>query len=895
MSGRLASGNAVDPRPGEIVDYISGVHIRATPEEVDAVQVFSHRLVEDFGYSKTQIRTRPQFRVRRSPSDEGGSYPVDIAVFHGDEQTERNLYMIVECKRASHTTGVAQLQRYLEMSPAQIGVWFNGDDHAYLQKVVHANGAVTFQELPTIPRRGQRLQDIGRFRRRDLVRPVNLRAVFRALRNNLAPNLKGITRDPTIAQEIINLLFCKLYDEVETGLDEYVQFRCGVDEPVDDVKGRIVDIFEKVKAQFSDVFSEKEVIEFDARSVAHVVGELQNYCIMDAHRDAIGDAFEVFIGPAIAGNEGQFFTPRNVVRMVISMIDPKPGEMVIDPACGSGGFLIMALDHVWNQVAAKGKAKGWSPVTIDQKRREVASQCFRGIDKDGFLAKVTKAYMAIIGDGRGGVFCESSLEPESEWRADARAKIGLGKFDVVVTNPPFGQKMRISDAPLLSQYRLARKWKKRKKGGEFDESEAMHGDRPPQLLFIERCLQMLNDKGRLGIVIPESIIGNPSYEHVIHFLREHATIKAIVTLPESLFKTSGKGGTHTKTCVVIAHKGASRGPHDIFMADVKWCGHDSRGNPTFRPDPETGQLVLLDEVPEVAQRYADIMSGREYVPDHRGYLLSSSELTRNILVPRFYNPEIVAYLESLRPTHDLIMLGDLVKSGSVEVITGVEVGKMAYGTGTIPFIRTSDLVNWEIKSDFKHGVSAEIYEQYRSSSDVAAGDVLMVRDGTYLIGTTAIVSDSDLPMLIQSHVLRFRVLDPARISPWLLFACLNAPVVQQQIRSKQFTQDIIDTLGARWKDLMLPVPKDAALRSRIVSETQYNVETRAALRNRTAEISREVEWPDSHGPLSASSVDEDERDREIARQRLAEIAEHPERLVRGTELEERLRRWEQEA
>jgi type I restriction enzyme M protein len=891
----------IEARAGEIKDYISGITVKATPEEVEAVQVFAQRLVEDYGYSKDQIRTRPQFRVRKSPSDESGTYPVDIAVFKSESKVESQLYMIVECKRPNRKEGRIQLERYLELSPAQIGVWFNGKDFLYLHKVVTSNG-IAFEELPSIPRCGQRIEDLGHFRRRDLRRPVNLRAVFRALRDNLAPNLTGITRDPTIAQEIINILFCKIYDEVDTGANDFVRFRRGVGEPDADVKGRLVQIFEKVKAQYADVFKAHEQIEFDARSVAHVVGELQNYCVMGADRDAVGDAFEVFIGPAIAGNEGQFFTPRNAVKMVVSMVGPRPGEMIIDPACGSGGFLIMALDAVWNQIAAEADTKGWDAVQLDRRKREIASRCFRGIDKDGFLAKVTKAYMAIIGDGRGGIFCANSLQPVTEWPQDARDKIGLGSFDVVLANPPFGKNMKITGSQMLSQYTIARKWSKSKKTGEFTAGSDYQKDRPPQLLFIERCLQFLKPDGRLGIVIPESIIGNPSYEHVVDYIRSVATIKAVVALPEALFKTSGKGGTHTKVCVLIIHKGATTKPHDIFMADVKWCGHDSRSNPTFRRDTVTGEVKLLDEIPEVADRYADIMRGRPYTPDHRGYLLSSSSLNGNILVPRFYNPEITAHLEGLKATHNLVRLGDLVDAGTVTVKTGVEPGKMAYGTGKIPFIRSSDLVNWEIKADFKHGVSADIYKQFATTANVLAGDILMVRDGTYLIGTTAIVNATDLPMLYQSHILRFRVLEPKKINPWLLFACLNAPVVQRQIRSKQFTQDIIDTIGARWKDLILPVPKDGKLCAAIIKETQYNVETRATLRNRTQEIAMEVEG--LNGPdltldegadsltAAAGIASEDDIDLAIARRRLAEIDAHPEKVLRGSALAAKMKQWE---
>jgi type I restriction enzyme M protein len=150
----------------------------------------------------------------------------------------------------------------------------------------------------------------------------------------------------------------------------------------------------------------------------------------------------VFIGPAVRGEEGQFFTPRNVVKLMIDVIDPSPGELIVDPACGSGGFLIVVLEHVWKKIEHEAKQKNWSETLLEGRRRQVATRCFRGLDKDAFLTKITKAYMAIVGDGRGGVFCEDSLAQPGNWHAEARQKIPLDTFDVVITNPPGGLRSR---------------------------------------------------------------------------------------------------------------------------------------------------------------------------------------------------------------------------------------------------------------------------------------------------------------------------------------------------------------------------------------------------------------------------------------------------------------------
>lgn len=823
-----------------IRDYISGREVKATPEEIEAVQVFSQRLVEDYGYPKEHIQTRPQWRVRRSPAG-GKTYPVDIAVFGGPQKSGAP-DIVVECKRRVRKDGIEQLKLYMDLGNVNLGVWFNGEDHEYLRKVILPDGTRTWEHLPNIPRFGQRVEDIGRFRREDLVKPSNLRAVFRDLRNHLAGNVTGITRDEALAQQIVNVLFCKIYDEINTGMTKMVEFRAGVGEEPTAVQERITSLFTKVTEEYDDVFDAQDAITLDATSLVYVVGELQPYSIIDAERDAVGDAFEVFIGPALRGAEGQFFTPRNVVKLVIDALDPMPGETVIDPACGSGGFLIAALENVWQKLEAEGAEKGWSAVALDRKKRDVASKTFRGLDKDAFLAKVTKAYMAIIGDGRGGVFCENSLQEPCDWSAGAQERVKLGTFDVVMTNPPFGSKIRIKGESLLKQYDMGHKWKVDIDTGIPERTSKIHSDQPPQLLFLERCMQLLKPGGRLGIVLPESILGNPSYRHALTWLEAQGTVHFVATMPEPLFKTSGKGGTHTKVAVIVVVKHAkgakakAKRP-DVFMGDALWCGHDSRGNPTIRVHDD-GTEELLDDVPLIAERYASYRMTGKIEPSRTGFALPAASRTAQILVPKYYNPELKADLAALTKTHELHRIADLVAAGSLTLATGVEVGKMAYGTGVIPFIRTSDISNWEMKSDPKHGVSEALYKHYEAKTDVQEGDILMVRDGTYLIGTCAMVTAHDLPMLYQSHLIKMRVSEG--LNKWLFFAAINTPIVKRQIRSKQFTQDIIDTLGNRFLEILVPIPKLTKEQDRIANAAQEIVEGRAALRDRAKELALSI-------------------------------------------------------
>jgi len=228
-------------REGYLRDYISGQWVKDTPEEREAVQIFAEILVKDYGYPKEYIHTRPQWRVKVRPSDIKKEYPVDIAVFSVPKKNDDNIQIIVECKKKNRNDGRSQLEDYLRFSKARIGVWFNGSARLYLAKI-ERDGKVFFLDIPNIPRYGQRLEDVGKFKRSQLEPAINLKVIFKAIRNYLAANAVGITRDEVFAQQLINLIFCKIYDERFTKQDSIVTFRAGVGEEYADVRRRIDEV-----------------------------------------------------------------------------------------------------------------------------------------------------------------------------------------------------------------------------------------------------------------------------------------------------------------------------------------------------------------------------------------------------------------------------------------------------------------------------------------------------------------------------------------------------------------------------------------------------------------------------------------------------------------------------
>lgn len=567
-------------KDGYIIDFISGQEVKATPEEVCAVQVFAKQLVEDYEYPKNHIQTRPQYRVKQRPSG-GKEFPVDISVFTSENHSFDNEYIIIECKKKNRKDGKKQLEDYLHFSKACLGVWFNGEERLFLRKT-EKRGKVFFEVIPNIPRYGQRVEDIGRFKRKDLRPTHNLKATFKAIRNHLAANAVAMVRDEAIAQELINLIFCKIYDERFTEPNEIITFRAGVDEEAKEIKERILELFEKVKRKYKEVLDESDTIMLDANSIAYVVGELQNYCLIEAERDIIADAFQTFIGHALKGGQGQFFTPGNVIKMMVDILDPDDEDSIVDPACGSGGFLIEALRHIWRKLDAEGEKYHWNKSNLQEEKMEVALNKIKGIDKDYFLAKVSKAYMTIIGDGKSGIVCEDSLENPQNWSDATKQKVHLENYSVLLTNPPFGAKIPVSGEDKLKQFELGHKWKQNKITGEWEKGK-LKDKEAPQILFIERCLQLLKDGGKMAIVLPDGVYGNDNLTYIRKYLLGKGRLLGVISVPIETFMPY----TSTKTSILIFQKLNSNNiPKDypIYMAIAESCGHDRRGKDNGEDD-----------------------------------------------------------------------------------------------------------------------------------------------------------------------------------------------------------------------------------------------------------------------------------------------------------------------
>lgn len=595
------------------------------------------------------------------------------------------------------------------------------------------------------------------------------KSTFVDIRNFLAGRFMGATRDEFFLEEIIKLIFCKyeLGNRNTGSLNEL------------DLSALYRSTFESVLKKYNDIYADKNCqIELDPISIQYIDNKLNELDLDNIERDIIGDAYETFIGDAIKGQSGQFFTPQNATEALVSMINPAPNQSILDLTCGAGGFLVSTLRH-------------WAK---DGKINSEMINNLHGVDKDSYLVRLSKIHLACLARSSFDIKCADSLVWDYK-------KLGKNEeaYDIILTNPPFGANIQAGTPKTLSRFELAYKYKKNR-NKQTEKTGELNNAVPPQVVFMEQCIRLVKRGGMIGIVLPESMISSKKYSYVVEFILRECNIKALIGMPDVLFKTSGKGGTHTKTCLLVLHRKMLNEENDcseIFMAEAKWCGHDSRG-----------KEVPKDDIPQIVKNYLRFQKTGKTPKDDLGFSIRLSDVENDVLAPRAYRQ--ITDSNNLRlDAYYFISIGDLVKQKCLQISTGDEVGKLAYGTGTIPFVRTSDISNWEIKSDPKHLLSDEIYDSLASKQDVQAGDILMVKDGSYLIGTCAMVSKYDTRIVFQSHLYKIRVLpNEYGFDCYYLLAALSSEYLKQQISSKTFSQDIINSLGDRLKELVIPISKD---------------------------------------------------------------------------------------
>lgn len=818
--GPLRDGWGSDFATGKPVDM-------RKPEEV-VRQDYERTLNADYGYQLQRLDIEVFIQRGEKSKLSNQRDRADIVIYKTTDRLKRNQFSdilgIIETKRPNRQEGLKQLMSYMSASSASWGVWTNGDgiEHVYKDPV---SGELKTEYIFDIPRSGETVEEMGRLKKADLVpaQAHSLKPMFNRILKTLYSNT-NISRREKLGSEMIRLIFAKIWDE-RFDLEKPPQFRVALNEDPEVVKKRVVDLFEEVKGELvgDGVFDAAETIALDAKAVTWVVGQLEHYSLLRTDKDVVGAAFEVFAESKLVGEKGEFFTPREVVRTAVELVDPRPEQTILDPACGSGGFLIFSLEHVWQAMDTMPRYK--NSANLWQEKQRVAQHCFFGIDKEIDLVKIAKAYMAIAGDGRGGVTQENSLHAASEFKGRARDLFthdgAFKQFDHIFTNPPFGSKIKVLKAE-AAQFRLGHGW--RQVAGNWVQGSVSR-DTAPQVLFVERCLDMLKNGGTLAVVLPETFFHAHDYKYILDFMLNGNNVRAVIDLPHNTFRPHN----NAKTCLLILQKGRPQ-QEEIVMAVAEEMGHDHEGRPMFRFDPKT-------EAP-TADIWDDLAIIREELRDPGNpantytFLVKAADIKDDVYVPRYYWPkpaEELAHVPGVTP----VSMDDLLEKGIVKWWPGHGSPPSEYkGTGDIPYIRVSDIVNWELYRNPVTGIPRHIYEKIKGKGvTLQPMDIVFVRRGSYRIGTVAMASPHDSEVLLTREFVVLRVVRPDNeygIDAHYLLYLLSHNYTQRQIAQKVFLDTTMPNIADRWRELLLPLHDDPADRERVRSSIKEAIDAKWA-------------------------------------------------------------------
>ena len=622
---------------GKVRDYVDGTIRNDTPEEY-VRQTVEKRLVNEHKYVKERISV--EYPVQMG----SGKKRADIVIFpdgvsEEQKKDQQNISIIIECKKeavkpSDKDNGLDQLKTYMSAcNNCEWGMWTNGLHKTVYKKSVDEKGHFVFDEYNDIPSADGTTDENERPNRNTLKKAFddNLLFTFRTCHNIIYIN-EGLQKQPAFF-EFLKVIFCKIHDE--RNLLEPIQFYTtskerNYQDGQASVYNRISKIFEEVKKKNAQIFDENDTIKLTPRTLTFLVAELQKYALLNTNIDIKGKAYEEIVGANLRGDRGEFFTPRNVMKMAVDMINPKDNERVLDSSCGTGGFVVTAMNKVIERLKERfeelyGEKASWNNEILkayNEKISDTAKENFFGFDINPDLVKATKMNMVMNNDGSGNIMQMNTLLPPQEWDENTKTHLAdalhinkdtiknhntIGFFDVIVTNPPFGSKIPIRDTQILEQFDLGHIWQK-DENGHWHQTARLQSSVPPEQLFIERILQLLKEGGRTAIVLPDSILGSPGLEYIRYWLIKKTRIIASVDLHADAFQPHN--GTQcsilflqkkTQKEIDDEEKSGQIIDYSIFMTMIDHIGHDKRGNIIFKRD-EKGNVIITEREENVAER-----------------------------------------------------------------------------------------------------------------------------------------------------------------------------------------------------------------------------------------------------------------------------------------------------
>lgn len=577
----------------------------AKPEEIIR-QLWLLELTESYSYPLSRIQIEYPITFGRDTSKRA-----DIVVMDADHHDTP--YIIVEVKAAKLKDGKEQLRSYTHAKGAPLALWSNGS----LAVIWHRKNPNYFVEIPDLPKVTQTIDDIaGQPWTVDTLIGIENKRMTEGKGARSLKQLIEDMEDEVLAnagvdafEEVFKLIFTKLYDEMYCyrGRHKYLRFRNS--NTAAQLKANIQSLFDDAKKQWGGVFQDDDKIKLSPEHLQVCVGSLEEWKLFNSNLDVVDEAFEYLVNKSSKGEKGQYFTPRWVIDMCVRMMNPHESETVIDTACGSAGFTVHAIFHVWKQILEAEGLPVSHLFTMEDKPQRckdyVADKVF-AIDFDEKSVRVARCLNLIAGDGQTNVLHLNTLDyPRWDKRIkddeDWQETYGPGwsklkklratknenrnfQFDVLMANPPFAGDIKQSD--MLSPYELGHKT-----NGKLESKVGR------DLLFIERNLDFLRPGGRMAVVLPQGRFNNASDKRVREYIAERCRILAVVGLHPNTFKPH----TGTKTSVLFVQKWnddetepryhcPQAEDYPIFFATQQKPSKDNSGDKLIATDAE-GKLL----------------------------------------------------------------------------------------------------------------------------------------------------------------------------------------------------------------------------------------------------------------------------------------------------------------
>lgn len=600
----------------------------------------------------------------------------------------------------------------------------------------------------------------------------------------------GLSPQQTL-NEFLKILFIKIYDE-KADLD---MFRISIEE-FKDLKNegrktpaieRISKLFELTKKEYMGAFESDDKIKLSNSSLGFTINKLQGISLKDSSSDAKGLAFQKFLTHGEKVGKGQFFTPQPVIDFCVRMMNPQPNETVIDPCCGSGGFVYSAFRHMSRNAST-------------EERENIIKNKLFGVDINREITKISKMKLLLEENVNNNINCSNSLADLDTMKLMLSGSKEFEGFDVLLTNPPFGTAGKITDTALLTSFDLGHKW--REVDNRFAITKSVVAGQPAEILFIERCLDLLKPGGRMAIVLPNGHFENPSLEYLRYYIKERAKIIAVVNLPQETFIPYGTG---VKTSLLFLEKNARTffTDYSIFFSRITKLGYQGNKNatPVYKKDShgnimsQNGKFILDEDFPTVLNDFQAFLRG-DMIKSDNSFVIPFTDIKGRIDYD-FYSPSNRGILADL--SKNSVRLGDIV------TIVKTKSPKLKNKELVVEYIELSDVNTHSF--EIINSTTCAVHElPSRATYELKEGDIITAIAGNS-VGTrkhaTALVT-SEFEGAVCTN--GFRVLRSPKINPYYLLYYLHSDMFLKQMMMYRTGAAIPNVSDSNLSDILIYLP-----------------------------------------------------------------------------------------